>query len=172
MAVNPFDLSISPELDLVLQEATANAAPLTPDAVDFVLTIESPKPIGRSWAFDWQERKFVAGARARGPAATRGMETLENWIAKCLSTARGAHKIHPPGYGVLRGATDAISRSVGFIPADLAERVSNALTFHPRIADVRDFAYNYDPDQDWVAVAFTVVLDDESAVTVNSRVTL
>jgi hypothetical protein len=165
MAVNPFDTT---GLDLIVREATST--PLQPGQVDVEIDIQPPQPVGRSWAFDWQARSFVTGTRSRGPIATRGLASIEGWIAKCLSTARGAHVIHPPKYGILRGATDLISRQVGFVPADFAERVREALTFHPRVADVRDFAYDYDPGEEWTAVSFTVVLDDESAVTINTRV--
>jgi hypothetical protein len=164
MAVDPFDLTA---LDFVIEEALSS--PLQPGQVDIDIAFDPPQPVGRSWAFDWQARRFVTGTRSRGPTATRGLATIEGWIAKCLSTSRGAHVIHPPQYGLSRGTTDMISRHVGFVPADLEERVHDALVFHPRIADVRDFSYDFDPDEEWTAVYFTVVLDDDSTVTVNSR---
>lgn len=137
--------------------ALESAMEARPSAVDLVVAVDAPAPVGRSWAFSWPDRRFLA-AGARSPLATRGNQTLGGWIEKALRTGRGAHPIHPPGYG-LPGGASLIGGPVGAVPADLEERVRDTLTFHPRISDVRDFLYDFDPDQDFLAVSMTVELD-------------
>lgn len=128
-----------------------------PSAVDLVVSVDPPPPIGRSWAFDFRSRSFVT-AGSRSPLQTRDLQTLGGWIEKCLNTARGAHPVHPDGYGLPAGLP-MIGGPQGALPADLEDRITDALTFHPRITGVRHFAYDYDPDEEWLAVSFTVLVD-------------
>lgn len=138
---------------------TAFAAP-----PDLIVAAEPPPPVGRAWAYDWQDRRFHT-AGASSPLTVRGMQTLRGWIEKCLRTERGAHPVHPPGYGLVGGV--GIGGPVGVVAPDLEGRVREALTFHPRISDVTNFSYDHDPDDDYLAVTFDVLLDggaDEIAV--------
>jgi hypothetical protein len=137
-----------------------NALQTFPSDVDLVVGEEEPPPIGRSWAFDWAMRDFVRSSGSAGPQPTRGLETLTEWIEKCLRTARGAHPVHPQGYGVAQASADGlVGGPVGSIPPDLEERVKDALLFHPRITDVRGFSYSSDPDDEWLGVSFTFEVD-------------
>lgn len=142
---------------------------LDPNAnrVDLIVTQATPAPLGRAPKFDFAARAWERAPGAQGPVMTHGNETLKNWIEKCLSTARGAHPIHPPGYGLQR-PEDLIGGPVTEVPADLTQRITDALTFHPRIANVTDFAFDYDPSDDYLAVSFTVVTDRDETVQVDS----
>lgn len=131
---------------------------------DTDLVVEEERaPIGRSWAFDFGRNSFVVGHKAKSPLETHGIETLRGWVLKCLFTARGAHAIHPDGYGLVQ-PFDLIGEPVLTAPAaDMEERIRDALTFHPRITDVTDFIVDVDPDEEYVEVSFTVELDDETS---------
>lgn len=138
-----------------------------PSAVDLVVTVRPPAPLGRSWSFSWPRRTFLRG-NAATPMPTRETQTLYEWVEKCLRTARGAHPIHPPGYGMPGDPTDAVGQRVGWVPPDLYERVKSAMKFHPRIVDVVDFRYGFDPDDDYLMVQFTLELDDGSELPVDN----
>lgn len=144
------------------------------DAADLVVVDEPPAPLGLSWAFDFEASTFLRGGLG-GPLETRGLATLRGWIEKCLTTARGAHVIHPPDYGVeMPGVIGAPMG--GEAAASLEGAVRDALLFHPRITDVTEFeVYLGDPEdetdptritpEDEVLYAsFTVVTDDEESI--------
>lgn len=135
-----------------------------PTSVDLVVTAERPEPIGRSWAFDWALRRFVKPSGALGPKPTIGVETLQEWIEKVLNTARGAHPVHPANYGLVAPQGLMFGASSGEVPPDLEDRVVDALTFHPHISSVEDFAYDFDPDDEWLAVSFTIILDNNDSL--------
>ena len=141
-----------------------------PTDVDFVVSPDDAtgQPIGRSWAFDFRAVGFVKAPGALSPLQTSDLGTLATWVEKCLRTARGAHPVHPPGYGVQMGTTDLIGGPVGRIPPDLYARVEDALTFHPRITACEQFTSSYDPDDDRVFIDFVVVLDDAAELNVSS----
>ena len=55
----------------------------------------------------------------------------------------------------------------GVVPPDLEQRVTAALLEHPRITEVREFAYQHDPGSDQVYISFAYELDggeDEAVV--------
>lgn len=152
---------VPPQDDIVsLNAALSNS----PSEVDLVLSASTAKkhPLGRSWVFDWQLKRFVRG-NSRSPVVVRGTETLQQWIAKALSTARNAHPASPRGYGIEGGPMSLIGGNIGQFVADPEKLVRDALTFHPRISDVTNFAIDFDPDDTWVHLSFTVVIDGGSA---------
>lgn len=133
-----------------------------PRAIDLIVAAEAPRPVGRSWAFDWIQRRFVKPVGALGPKPTLGRETLTQWCEKALRTARGAHPVHPPGYGFEPPHGGLIGRPVGTVPPDLEARVREALTFHPIISDVDQFEYAWDENDDFLSVSCIVHLADET----------
>jgi hypothetical protein len=136
-----------------------------PSQADLVVTAPQAVPIGRSWAYDFVEGKFITSVRARGALGTRDLATLKTWIEKALRTARGAHPVSPPGYGMLPPTSaDLVGMQVGIIPADIEDRVRDAVTFHPRIVDATDFAYAWSDDDDFLLINFSAILDDQTAV--------
>jgi hypothetical protein len=158
------DLDPDEELDALEGDSAADPLIEDADAVDLVLAEVPPPPLGRAWAFDFQTGSFLLN-QAHGPLETRGLATLRGWIEKCLMTARGAHPIHPPEYGV-EGLTDVIGEAASpGVAAGLEEGIRDALLFHPRITDVRDFdAYLgtvEDGDEDALYLSFTVVTEDD-----------
>lgn len=149
----------------------AQEEPLTPDdaftrfeenidaqagAADLVVVEEDPPPLGRSWAYDFNRKQFFAAPGAHGPLTIRGISTLQQWITKALQTARGAHPIYSDEFGIDLPA-DFFSGLVANFPDDLfRDRVRDALLKHPRIVDVDSFAFNVDPNEEYVATSFTV----------------
>src|SRR4051794_26346143 len=134
------------------------------DPPEILVVEEEPPPIGRSWAFDFVSGRFRSGPGGRSPLATNGTATLVVWAEKCLRTVAGSHPIHPPGYGV-RDRTSLLGRAISGAPvAELEQRIREALTFHPRIADIEDFVFDYDSADEWVNVTFSLVLDDDTVV--------
>lgn len=141
-------------LEDALEDSRGLPALLTPE--------EPPPPLGRGWAFDFVESRFVAPPGARQPSRTFGVETLEMWCLKALHTARGAHAIYPSDYG-MREPFGAIGRVLtGSDLAAIEQDVTEALTFHPRIENVIDFDFFQDPNEEVLEMAFTVVLDDDT----------
>jgi hypothetical protein len=142
-----------------------DALELDADSIDLIVSEPAPQPIGRSWAFDFSAGRFVTPPTGGGPARTYGIETLRPWCEKALMTSRGAHPIHPPGYG-LTGRENLIGGPVTSPPLDLEGRIEYALTFHPRVAGLANFAAAFDRDEDWIDIAFDVLTDDGSSVEV------
>jgi hypothetical protein len=152
-------LSAPDELALLDSLTDAN-----PGSLDLVISPAEPEPIGRSWKYDFTLRQYVRGHGQLGPSPTRDAEALVDWVEKCLLTARGAHPVHPPGYGLVHGSADLIGGLVGAPSSDLEVRVADAVTFHPRISGIANWTFDYDPMAEWQAYSFTLVLDDDTTV--------
>jgi phage baseplate assembly protein W len=152
------------ELDALEASFDAEPEPLGDDDEGISVRLaDEPPVLGRAWAFDFSSNTSLPPG-ARGPVAIYGMATLRLWIEKCLYTERGSHPIHPPDYGV-EGLLDMIAEPATVaVASDLEERIRDALLFHPRISDVRDFdAFVGTPendDEDVLYVSFTVVTDE------------
>lgn len=158
--VEPDDAAADLEQDF---QATANPP-------EILVVQDAPPPIGRSWAFNFAAGGFVLGG-GRDPLATNDLSTLIMWMEKCLRTSRGAHPIHPPGYGLVR-RTELIGQLINGAPiAELEPRIRDALTFHPRVSDVTDFDWEVDSDNEAVLISFTVLLDDDTQVPLSTNLT-
>jgi hypothetical protein len=139
-----------------------------PDEDDLVVETPEPQPVGRSWSFDYANRSFISAVMGHGPAATYGDETLRQWITKCLMTDREAHPIHSDQYGV-DGLAELVGTPVDDLnTGDYEQRIREALLYHPRIADVREFQWEIDPDDEGVFATFEVVLDDDETLPVEN----
>jgi hypothetical protein len=129
---------------------------------DLVVQEEPPHPVGRGWAFDFLKREFVIAPTSHGPLETIRIETLRNWIEKCLRTARGTYPIYSDDYGI-ETPGDFIGGPVSQFPDQVYEdAIREALTAHERITEIDQFEAVYDPMEEWVSVNFVVVLDDET----------
>jgi Protein of unknown function (DUF2634) len=143
--------------DDALAELEADFEDLTTPP-DVIVVPEDSPPIGRSWGFDFLGGGFRIGSSA-APVGTYDLSTLIQWCEKALRTSKGS-PIHPPGYGM--DDPDVLLGQVidGAPVAALQAQIRSALLFHPRISNVQDFSFDYDPGDEWVAVGFSVVLDD------------
>lgn len=139
-----------------------------PDAVAGDFAVAPPRPFGKSWAFDFAGAARFVPVLGRGPLQTNGTDTVRFWIEKCLRTPRGSHPVHGPEYGV-----DGLEGLIGSPGGDpdvalrVSEAVADALTFHPKVAEVRDFDLLFDPDEEVLELSFTVVLDDDDEIAVS-----
>lgn len=167
MSTDPFQTApppVDPADALADLEADFDARTALPEVV---VVEDTPPPVGRSWSFEFPRERFRRG-RGNSPLSTHGDATLIQWAEKCLRTTRGAHPIHPPGYG-LAHRNNLLGRALAGAPiAELEERIRDALTFNPKIADIRDFAYEIDPDDEGVAVAFTMVRGDGTTLSLST----
>lgn len=153
--------------DDAFERFEAEAISPTPDEL-FVTEDEKP-PIGRSWAFDFKGRRFVMSPGAQGPLAINGSSTLEQWVEKCMRTARGAHPVYET-FGV-ESPGDFIGVPVEEFPLDeFRDQVTDALLRHPRIDDTTDWATTFDPDEEYVVISFTVVTDAGLEVPIETRI--
>lgn len=159
---------LPPDLDPPTPEEEAEALDdlSLQDDDDLVLARAPQPPFGRSWAYDFTRPGFMRPDAAHAPLETRGKETIYFWCIKALQTARGAHPVYPSDYGMDEpfGEIGRVFERTG--SAGLETRVHDALTFHPRIVDVQDFSAFQDPNDDVILMSFTVVTDDDDALTV------
>lgn len=125
-----------------------------------VISDEELPPIGRSWAFDFGLRQFIS-LEGSGPLETRGDETLKGWIEKCLNTQKGVHPIYSDDFGLTDPRAMIGQSALALDAADLESEIIEALTFHPRITNVKDFEINFVEEQEALYVGFTVIHDDE-----------
>lgn len=143
-------------------EITDGLAPTPDDASLPVVVVDDapPPPLGRSWQFDFALEQFVRADRhANAILETRGLATLAGWILKCLRTQRGALPIHPSDYG-LRDPWAIFGRPISELSEQqLEEDFREALTFHPRIADVTNVQLHTATASSKAYVRFQVITD-------------
>lgn len=113
-------------------------------------------PIGRTYAFDLETRRFTP--EGRQPLTLRGSDALRLNIEKALRTERGAADVHTDQYG-LEGADDLIEGQA-FEASEFAEyeqRVQDALLALPYVLALDNFDVDYTPGDDAVYVSMRVV---------------
>jgi len=141
---------------------TQNA--LLDDGLELTIEPEVP-PVGRSWAYDFKNGTFLKAGH--GPLTTRREATLKTWVEKCIRTHRGAHPIHPDGYGLEQPLEDFLSHPE-LTTHELEEAIVDALTFHPQITAVKNMVIQTGDTIEGdaaVEIAFTVVQNDETDIT-------
>lgn len=148
------------EENVAAQQFSDPLDPLTFDDSDPALITEEVPPFGRGWSFDFGRRGFNS-IEGRGPLETRGEATLRGWIEKCLHTQKGAHAIYGDDFGISQ-PFELLGEGGDLLDTEEMEvEVIEALTFHPRISNVKDFQIEFDSLNEALRVAFTVVVDDE-----------
>jgi hypothetical protein len=153
------DEEVSAESELAAAVAGALEDPLlTPEIT------ETPTPLGRSWAFDFEAGRFHR-AGGSSPTEVRGETTLAQWILASLHTAAGAHASLPVGFG-MEDPNDVI----GYADpeealADWEERVREALLMHDRIAAVDSIELEWNASEGIIYLRrMDVILDEAEAV--------
>lgn len=136
-----------------------------PEADDLVIMEEPDTDPGRSWSFAYESGRYRFSP-ARGPIETHGEFTLREWIEKCLRTPRGRYPIYSDDYG-MENPERGIGEQGEEAFENLEGRISDALTYHPRISEIADFEFELQEtvDAELIAVvSFTVILDDDSTL--------
>lgn len=154
----------SPEVQLRAVESELAQAP-----TDVDLVIDAvPTPVGRGYAFDPRVKGFIVGTSGRGILQTHGIDTLKVWILKCIHTQRGVHPIYSDDFGMDEPFAPIGGSLDDSVLGEYEEQLRSALTYHPRISGIADFAAEPTPMGDGYSVAFTVVLDDDSAIPISN----
>lgn len=152
------DAELTPDEELDVSE---NALDNLDSEDDVEVIIPEKAPLGRAWAYNFQEETMMTGHSA---PAIRGNANLIHWIEKCLRTEAGSSVVHPPGYGLERSLGDYLSAAT-FDTGDLSRAIVEAVTFHPsvqRVEDVEVVTGNTVDDDSAVSISFRVVLGDGS----------
>lgn len=145
------------ELAAAVESALAPDYPAVPGS--------PPEPLGRTWRFDWARGRFVS--RGASPAETEGQGAVEEWCMMALSSARGAHPVFGPDFGMEdpEGLIGGIPSSAAM--TSLEERMRTALLQHDRVTAVEEFEADYDPASGVVTIRrFVVVLDEDDTLEV------
>jgi Protein of unknown function (DUF2634) len=117
--------------------AASEAGVLAEDEATVIIE-EAPPPLGQAIAMDFESHSIIADGH--GPKLVRRQLALRQWIEKCLRTHRGAHPIHPEGYGMNEAINDLLGQSAGVVSlGEVEEEIREALLFHPSISDVTNF---------------------------------
>lgn len=119
-------------------------------------------PLGRAPAYDFVERRFIPGIGG-GPLMIYLLETLMQWVEKCLRTRRGESPAVHPDFGVDVLPEDLLDGDV-LDMSELAEAYTDwdrALLVHPRIAETDEWNADYEEGDDAVYVSFRVIPDGD-----------
>lgn len=123
---------------------------------------DPPIPFGRSWAFDHDKGRFFRSAG--GPAETRGVSTLVEYINAAMRTAAGVHPIFPPDFGIESPEDFLGSADPTEALADFEDRLRTALLAHDRIEDVRNFEADWNSSTGIIVVTNLLVVTDQEEV--------
>lgn len=123
-------------------------------------------PVGRNWAFDFVEGRFVS--EGKSPKTIRGDAAIEAWVEKCLRTQQGSSVVQPPEYGLAQSLTDYLGLDADEDDfAALETDIQEALTLHPQIEAVENFEVQVGESVEGdlaVAISFRVVLGDDTDI--------
>jgi hypothetical protein len=156
----------SPDVALRIEDQLANP-------VGGVVAQDPPVALGRAPAIDFAQRTFVPNT-AGGPLMLYGLDTLASWCEKALRTRRGENPACHPDFGVDALFLDLIDGGPfdSGVAAEFEAIVERALTFHPAIDAVEDWAVDYQPGDDAALATFRVVTVAAGTDPLNLNVTL
>jgi hypothetical protein len=149
------DDPITPEADLDAAAAAALADPALAPVAD-----DAPEPLGLSWAFDFTAGRFVR--QGTSPARLGGLDALRMWCMTALNSARYAHAIFSPEFGIEKpqGPIGEAGDRARDAADDWRVAARDALLVHDRVADV-ELTVEYDPVAGQVLVTDLLVVTDE-----------
>jgi hypothetical protein len=155
----PTEEGLSAEQDLqAAAEAALAPAPAEAEA--------APAPYGRSWAFDFVNRRMVR--RGDAPAEVEGVDALVQWCLMAVYSVRYAHAVFTDNFGMeqpyqLLGLADPTPYVL-----DMERKLKSALTVHDRIVNVQNYRASYDPTQGVLFIEhFEVVTDEEDVIPIS-----
>lgn len=151
---------------LTLEDALVDPSLLAPDQ-------NPPVALGRAPAIDFVQRTFLPGA-AGGPLMLYGLDTLAQWVEKCLRTRRGENPACDPNFGLDRLFSDMIDGSPydESVAAEYETIVERALSVHPYIDSIDEFDISYTDGDDAVFISLTVIPMAEGSDPLNIDVQL
>ena len=135
------------------------------DPDEFPAEEDERLPFGLTWAFDPDTGQVATyGTMA---VEVSGPDSVKIWALVALNSKRFAHEIFSDDFGM-----EVPDRLIGFQyeaerNADYIRDVRETLLVHDRIADVRDFTFRYNDDEEHVEMDAEIILDDEDATTIS-----
>lgn len=160
------DEGLSPPEELAASIAGAVAEPgaIIPEADP------APTPFGRSWAFDYETRRFIRAGTS--PVVTTGAGALKQWILMVVNSARFAHAVFTDEFGMEHPEQGIGDLRAAQIVSDYEQRLREALLVHDRITALQEFRASYDPTQGVLFITYFEVVTDEEEVVPLTDVTL
>jgi hypothetical protein len=156
----------SPDVALRIEDQLANPSGIS-------VPQDPPVALGRAPAVDFVQRTFVPNT-AGGPLMLYGLDTLGQWVEKAMRTRRGDNPACHPDFGLDALFLDLIDGGPfdSGIAAEFEAIVERALTFHPAIAALEEWAVDYVQGDDAALATFRVVPVSAGAEPVNLAVTV
>lgn len=136
----PADDVLDPADDLGASAASAL------EQIPAAAAAEPVEPLGRTWLFDYNAGRFVRDGTA--PREVRSRQALGVWAGLALKTARGAHAVFSPQFGmddpdgVIGAAADAQDKA-----NDWQADAIDALLVHDRIASIENVVVEFAVDE-------------------------
>lgn len=151
---------------LTLEDTLAGA-----NALD--VTQSPPTPLGRAPAIDFVQQTFIPNT-AGGPLMIYGQDTLRQWVQKCIRTRRGENPACDPNFGLDKLFSDMIDGEPydESVAAEYEAIVLRALSVHPAIDSIEEWAIDYLDGDDAAFVSFTVIPTAEGVDPLNIDVQL
>lgn len=157
-------LSPAEELQAAIAGAVAEPGAVIPQAE------EAPRPLGRTWVFDFEAGRFVRSGGS--PAPTSGFGAVQQWVLMAAHTARYAHKVFSDEFGMERPEEGVGELSGTEIVSDYEQHLREAVLVHDRITALDKFVAAVDPlSGDLIITYFEIVTDEEEVISF-SNITL
>lgn len=155
------DAEVTPEEDV----AAAVASALNAQAPEELAPVGT-EPYGRSWAFDFARGRFVRDGNA--PRVTTGLDTLRLWCLTALVSARYAHGVFTPEFGMEEPeGTIGVAGNLREVASDYGAHLQDALLVHDRVASVDEYEWAFDAAAGALIVSFIVVTDEDETLAFN-----
>lgn len=157
-------LSPAQELEASIAGAVAEPAAIEPQAA------QEPAPFGRSWAFDFEERRFVRSTGS--PLGVSGLEALHQWVLMVVHSARFAHRVFSEQFGMEHPERDIGQLRAAEMVSDYGQRLREAVLVHDRITALQNFRAHFDPVEGALRIDYFEIVTDEDEVVQVGDVTL
>lgn len=117
-------------------------------------TTEGIPPIGMSFLYDFDKGDFVY--RDGKLVELYGVDSLKMWIMKVMKTERFRFRVYDDTeYGITLEDLIGSNLPRAFVEAEIKREVTETLTSHAHIDEVR--GWEFERDGKWMRVKFTVI---------------
>jgi len=157
-------LSPAEELQAAIAGAVAEPGAIIPQAE------EAPRPLGRTWIFDFEAGRFVRSGGS--PAPTSGFGAVQQWVLMAAHTARYAHKVFSDEFGMERPEEGVGELSGTEIVSDYEQHLREAVLVHDRITALDKFVAAVDPLSGDLVISYFEIVTDEEEVVAFSDITM
>jgi hypothetical protein len=125
-------------------------------------------PFGRSWVMDWTADPPRFKRHGTAPAECRGLDSLKQWLEMARRTARDAHDVFSPEFG-MDGPEDWMGHvDTDEAASDYGAQLEEAWLVHDRVSSVEDYRAHFETDVETIFIdELNVITDDETAGSVD-----